>query len=90
MFKTAVFKVYNPSERKRSMLGNVLRLAHLAYGRLLTRFKPNAAKLGRLTKMPKMQGRREFQAASHRRTVRATFNLPVAAELDAYLRTSVE
>ena len=90
MFKTAVFKVFNPSKSKRSMLGNIMRRAHLAYGRLLTRFMPNAAKLGRLTKVPKMQGRREFQTASHRKTVKAPFNLPVAAELDAYLRTSVE
>ena len=72
------------------MLGNITRRARFAYERLLTRFMPNAAKLGRLTKMPKMQGRREFPAASHRKTVKATFNLPVAAELDAYLRTSVE
>ena len=90
VFKTAVSKIHNLSRRTRAMLGDIMKRAHLAYERLLIRFMPNAAKIGRLTKMPKMQRRRELQATSHRKTVKATFNLPVTAELDSYLRTSLE
>lgn len=39
VFKTADFKIHNPSKHKRAMLIDSMNRSHLAYERLLNRFK---------------------------------------------------
>ncbi len=66
VFKTAIFKVHNPSQHKRAMLRDAMKRAHLAYDRLLNAFLPDAAEIDRLLALPKNHRRREIQALSGR------------------------
>ncbi len=62
VFKTAVFKIHNPSQRKRAMLIDSMKRAHLGYERLLNRFMPSKEEVDRLSKLSKVERRRELQA----------------------------
>lgn len=65
VFKTAVFKIHNPSKRKRAMLIDSMTRCHLAYERLLNRFMPSAAeieRLGALSKKERRETMRELTA----------------------------
>lgn len=44
-YKTAVFKIHNPSRRKRAMLDDALRQAHLAYSKALNALRPDLPRL---------------------------------------------
>ena len=57
VFKTAIFKLHNPSKRKRAQLIDSMKRAHLAYERLLNRFMPDQAEIDRLSKLSKRERR---------------------------------
>ncbi len=57
VFKTAVFKLHNPSKRKRAQLIDSMKRAHLAYERLLNRFMPDQSEIERLGKLSKRERR---------------------------------
>ena len=60
VFKTAVFKIHNPSRHKRAALRDAMKRAHLAYGKLPAAYLPGADEIARLTALPKRERRREF------------------------------
>lgn len=60
VFKTAVFKLRNPSQHKRAMLRDAMKRAHVCFGKLLERNLPDAAELERLRAMTKKERRGEF------------------------------
>ena len=41
VFKTAVFKIHNPSKHKRAMLHDAMKRAHICFGKLLERNLPD-------------------------------------------------
>ena len=61
VYKTAIFKIHNPSKRKRAMLIDSMKRAHLAYERLLNRFMPDAAEIERISKLPKPDRRKALK-----------------------------
>ncbi len=48
VFKTAVFKIHNPSKHKRAMLHDAMKRAHICYGKLLERNVPDKKEVQRL------------------------------------------
>lgn len=48
VYKTAVFKIHNPSQRKRAMLRQAMKLHHLAFEKLLNAFRPDIARLAEM------------------------------------------
>ena len=50
VYKTAVFKTHNPSKRKRAMLKDSMKRAHLAYTRLLAHLLPDVERFATMTK----------------------------------------
>ena len=80
-YRTAVFKLHNPSQKKRAMLRDCMRRAHLSYTKLLDEFMPPQAEVERLAKLPKMERRRAFQpiAAACTNKAQNIGHLPLAA-----------
>ena len=71
VYKTAVFKIHNPSNHKRAMLADSMKRAHLAYTRLLAHLLPDVERFAGMTKKDRnaeMQTRiyRFVQASSAR------------------------
>lgn len=66
VFKTAIFKIHNPSKRKRAMLIDSMKRAHLAYERLLNRFMPDAAEIERISKLSKPDRREAMKPLTAR------------------------
>ena len=66
VFKTAIFKIHNPSKRKRAMLIDSMKRAHLAYERLLNRFMPDAAEIERISKLSKRDRREAMKPLTAR------------------------
>ncbi len=62
VFKTAIFKIHNPSRRKRAMLIDSMKRAHLANERLLNRFMPDEQEISRLGKLPKAERREAMRS----------------------------
>lgn len=60
VFKTAVFKLHNPSQHKRAMLRDAMKRAHVCFGKLLERNLPDANELERLRALTKKERRSEF------------------------------
>jgi hypothetical protein len=56
VYKTAVFKIHNPSQHKRAMLKDSMKRAHLAYTRLLAHFLAMSAKEGPLAGVTRRLG----------------------------------
>jgi hypothetical protein len=50
VYKTAVFKLHNPSRHKCAMLKDSLRRAHLAYTHLLAHLLPDVERFGAMSK----------------------------------------
>jgi hypothetical protein len=50
VYKTAVFKIHNPSNRKRAKLTDSMKRAHLAYTRLLADLMPVMERFAGMTK----------------------------------------
>ena len=50
VYKTAIFKIHNPSQTKRAMLKDSMKRGHLAYPRLLAHFLPDVERLASMTK----------------------------------------
>jgi IS605 OrfB family transposase len=61
VYKTAIFKLHNPSRRKRAMLIDSMRRAHLAYARLLAQLLKDVDEFAAMTE--KERGRRIQQHA---------------------------
>ena len=60
IFKTAVFKIHNPSKHKRAMLRDAMKRAHVCYGKLLERNLPDRAEVKRLLDLNKRERRIEM------------------------------
>ena len=54
-FKVAVFKLHNPSQRKRAVMRDAMKRAHLAYGKLLDAHLPDQDEIDRLAALPKRE-----------------------------------
>ena len=50
VYKTAVFKIHNPSKHKREMLADSMKRAHFAYTRLIGHLIPDVERFARMTK----------------------------------------
>jgi IS605 OrfB family transposase len=83
VYKTAIFKIHNPSRHKRAMLKDSMKRAHLAYTRLLASFIPDVE---RLAAMHKKERNDEMQ----RRIYRFVKGLPVAQGAKAGIRIDVQ
>ena len=59
VFKTAVFKIHNPTQHKRAMLRDAMKHAHITYGKLLERRLPDKAEIDHLKSLP----RRDYRLA---------------------------
>jgi hypothetical protein len=57
VYKTAVFKMHNPSQTKRAMLKDSMKRAHLAYTRLLAHLLPASRKLANMHGCPRALGK---------------------------------
>ena len=55
VFKTAKFKIHNPSKRKRAMLLDSMKRTHLAFERLLNQHFPSPEELTRLSKLSRKE-----------------------------------
>ncbi len=51
-FKVAVFKLHNPSQRKRAVMRDAMKRAHLAYTKLLDAHLPDQDEIDRLAALP--------------------------------------
>ena len=63
IYKTAIFKIHNPSHHRRAMLTDSMRRAHLAYTRLLAHLVPD---IERFAAMAKKERSAEMQRAIYR------------------------
>ena len=75
VFKTAVFKIHNPSQHKRAMLRDAMKRAHVAYGKLLERNFPSGEEIFRLLGLTRRERRTEMMALKGR-LERAASKLP--------------
>lgn len=78
VYRTAVFKLHNPSQRKRAMLRDCMRRAHLAYSKLLAEYMPPKDEVERLSKLTKQERQKEFQPLATKVVKRAQ-NVPQLA-----------
>ena len=60
-YRTAIFKLHNPSQKKRAMLRDCMRRAHLAYSSLLGEFMPAPDEVKRLSALPKRGSQEHFK-----------------------------
>ena len=74
VYKTAVFKIHNPSQHKRAMLKDSMKRAHLAYTRLLAHFLPDIERLGGMNSSTTSRVSRRDRRFSGR--LRSTRSLP--------------
>lgn len=98
VFKTAVFKLHNPSQHKRAMLRHAMKRAHVAYGKLLERHFPDEKEISRLLELAARERRIETNALKGR-LERAAFKWPhlsvgakagIAIEAAAQIRSYLE
>src|SRR6476646_3423489 len=90
VYKTAVFKIHNPSQHKRAMLKDSMKRAHLAYTRLLAHFLPDIERLGGMTKRERSD---EMQRRIHRLLkakplgvgAKAGIRIDVQGQINSYL-----
>lgn len=74
-YRTAIFKLHNPSQKKKAMLRDCMCRSHLAYSKLLDQFMPPPEEVERLAKLPKKELRAAFQPLSYK-VVRHAQNIP--------------
>src|SRR5579871_4503157 len=72
VFKTAVFKIHNPTRRKRALLDDALQRNHLAYTKALRSLTPNLEMYASLEK-------RERDAAMQRAAAEIVTPLPLSS-----------
>ena len=77
-YRTAIFKLHNPSQKKRAMLRDCMRRAHLAYSSLLGEFMPAPDEVKRLSTLPK-RGRQEHLMPLVAAIVKRAQNVPQLA-----------
>jgi hypothetical protein len=83
VYKTAVFKIHNPSKHKRAMLKDSMKRAHLAYTRLLAHLVPDVERLAGMTK-------KDRNAEMQDRIYRFVRSLPVGQGAKAGIRIDVQ
>ena len=66
VFKTAKFKIHNPSLRKRAMLFDAMKRAHLAYDKLLQQCLPDEGTATEIRALPKPERREHFRRMEQR------------------------
>ncbi len=71
VFKTAVFKIHSPSKRKKAMMWDAMKRAHLAYGKLLYAYMPDEKEVERLSKLSKRDRREELKPL-HAKVIKAS------------------
>jgi IS605 OrfB family transposase len=59
-YKTAVFKVHNPSHHKRAVMQHAMRSAHLLYAKMLKEFMPDETELKRLGQIKTFDRKKEL------------------------------
>lgn len=82
VYKTAVFKIHNPSQTKRAMLKDSMKRAHLAYTRLLAHLLPDVERFASMTK-------KERNNEMQRRVYRLLRPLPLGTGAGAGIRYDV-
>ncbi len=83
VYKTAVFKIHNPSKHKRAMLKDSMKRAHLAYTRLLAQLLPDVERFASMTK-------KERNNEMQRRIYRFLRPLPLGTGASAGIRIDVQ
>src|SRR5579871_926270 len=82
VYKTAVFKIHNPSRRKRALLDDALRRNHLAYTKVLRALTANVEAYA-------AQVKRVRDAAMSRAAAELLTRLPLSAAAKAGVRVDV-
>lgn len=90
VYKTAVFKIHNPSQHKRAMLGDSMKRAHLAYTRLLAHLLPDVERFAAMTKKARnteMQTRiyRFIRPLPVGQAAKAGVRLDVTGQINSYI-----
>ena len=75
VFKTAIFKIHNPSRHKRAMLRSAMKHAHLGYEKLLDQFMPCDQEIKRLGELNKKE-RREYVNNIQPKVIKSASRLP--------------
>ena len=83
VYKTAVFKIHNPSQRKRAMLTDSMKRAHLAYTRLLGHLLTEVERFAAMTK-------KERNAEMQRRIYRFLRPLPLGQGASSGIRIDIQ
>lgn len=83
VYKTAVFKIHNPSRHKRAMLRDSLKRAHLAYTRLLAHLMPDIERFAAMSK-------KDRNAEMQTRIYRFVRPLPLGGAAKAGIRVDVQ
>jgi hypothetical protein len=91
VYKTAIFKIYNPSRHKRAMLMDSVRRAHLAYTRLLANLVPDVE---HFASMPKKTRNAEMQTRIYRfvrplplgQAAKAGIRIDVQGQINSYIQ----
>jgi hypothetical protein len=83
VYKTAVFKIHNPSNRKRAMLTDSMKRAHFAYTRLLAELMPDVERFAGMTK-------KDRNAEMQTRIYRFVRPLPLGQAAKAGIRIDVQ
>jgi IS605 OrfB family transposase len=83
VYKTAVFKIHNPSNRKRAMLTDSMKRAHFAYTRLLAELMPDVERFAGMTKIDR-------NAEMQTRIYRFVRPLPLGHAAKAGIRIDVQ
>jgi IS605 OrfB family transposase len=83
VYKTAVFKIHNPSRHKRAMLKDSMKRAHLAYTHLLAHLLPDAERFASMTK-------KERNAQMQERIYKFVQPLPLGQAAKAGIRIDVQ
>src|SRR6478672_4758183 len=90
VYKTAVFKIHNPSKHKRAMLADSMKRAHLAYTRLLASLLPDVERFAGMTKNnrnAKMQTRiyRFVRPLPLGQAAKAGIRIDVQGQINSYI-----
>ena len=83
VYKTAVFKIHNPSKHKRAMLTDSMKRAHFAYTRLLAELMPDVERFAGMTKKAR-------NAEMQTRIYRFVRPLPLGQAAKAGIRIDVQ
>ena len=60
-YKTAVFKIHNPSQRKKAILHHALYHAHIAYDHILKKYLPNETQISVFAQLKKGERSKEIR-----------------------------